>query len=576
MSGTDEYPTIAAVATPPGRGGIAVLRISGPDALAVLGRLFAPARRRTGDASTRGKAVVLSAFDAAGDLSKRSRTGDLSAAGRTNDPLKQGGADVPSTVRRDAGFVFQPRRMHYGRALGSRGETLDEALAVYMPGPASATGEDVGELHCHAGQGICAALLEAAGAAGAAPAGPGDFTRRAFLNGRLDLTQAEAVAELCDARTGAGARLAAAKLDGTLGRETGLLRDALDDLRLQCVLDADFPEEEAEHLGEAAFRQRLDNCASSLRRLLSAYERARFWREGASAVLAGRVNVGKSSLLNALLGRERAIVSDVPGTTRDYLEESLNLGGLEVRLTDTAGLRAGGGSVEAEGMRRAGALAEQADLVIFVKDVRNPVNPKAAEGSASWASLRLYPEEMDFLRLHRDRCRNGGLIAVLNKIDTLPDPEAARKALEAFSVALSDVARECQSDDEEGRGKNLFGKAAGTQPAPAGERPVPVCAAVSALRGDGLEDLAAAVRAALTAQGGINPGDTVPNLRQSTLMRAALDELTSLERERADGYPRDMLALRLERAARMLDEVSGASGNSELLDRIFSAFCIGK
>jgi tRNA modification GTPase len=473
------------------------------------------------------------------------------------------------------------------------GEVLDEALAVYMPGPASATGEDVGELHCHAGPGICAALLEAAVTAGAVPAGPGDFTRRAFLNGRRDLTQAEAVAELCDARTGTGARLAAAKLDGALGRETARLRGALDDLRLQCVLDADFPEEEAEHLGEAAFSQRVDDCASTLRRLLSAYERARFWREGASAVLTGRVNAGKSSLLNALLGRERAIVSDTPGTTRDYLEESLNLGGLEVRLTDTAGLRAGGGTVETEGMRRACALAEQADLVIFVKDVRDLMNDEGA----------LYPEERDFLRLHGNRCRSGRLIAVLNKIDTLPCPKAVRKALEDFSAALGNVMREGPRNIDGNREKSLSGNAerthpgaagaaraksgaeqvkrsvagpAATQKAPAGVWTVPPCMVVSALRGDGLDVLSEAVRAALTAQGRLDPGDAIPNLRQSALMRAALDELNILEEERATGCPRDMLALRLEHAARLLDEVSGASRNKELLDRIFSSFCIGK
>ncbi|MDR2669577.1 MAG: 50S ribosome-binding GTPase, partial [Desulfovibrio sp.] len=510
MHGADEHSTIAAIATPPGRGGIAVLRLSGPDALAVLRRLFAPARSRAGGTPAQSGARDTTAPNEAVALSTRSSAGALSARDGADNLSEQGGAEAPAAVRCGAGFVFQPRRLHYGRVLDGRGEILDEALAVYMPGPASATGDDVGELHCHAGPGICAALLEAAVAAGAVPAGPGDFTRRAFLNGRLDLTQAEAVAELCDARTGAGARLAAAKLGGALGRETARLRVALDDLRLQCVLDADFPEEEAEHLGEAAFRQRIDDCASTLRRLLSAYERARFWREGASAVLVGRVNAGKSSLLNALLGRERAIVSEAPGTTRDYLEESLNLGGLEVRLADTAGLRAGGGTVESEGMRRAGALAEQADLVIFVKDVRDVVNPEASDvldparsGNAvvseertppsrtgqiraragedhppratdterlsrqhspcgvlesvseggerppcpnNFGEATLYPEEKDFLRLHRERCRRGGLIAVLNKIDTLPGPEAVRRALKEFSAVLTDVIGEYPPD----------------------------------------------------------------------------------------------------------------------------------
>jgi tRNA modification GTPase len=525
MTGSkDGNDTIAAAATPPGRGGIAVLRFSGPDALAVLGRLFAPGR-----------------------------------AGTDGGPRRAA----------DAGFRFRPRRLHYGRALDDKGAVLDEVLAVYMPGPASATGEDVGELHCHAGPGICAALLEAAVAAGAVPAGPGDFTRRAFLNGRLDLTQAEAVAELCNARTGAGARLAAAKLDGALGRTTSQVRDALDDLRLQCVLDADFPEEEAEHLGEDAFRRRLDDCSDALRRLLAAYGRARFWREGATAVLVGRVNAGKSSLLNALLGRERAIVSDTPGTTRDYLEESLNLDGLELRLTDTAGLREGGGPVETEGMRRSLALAAQADLVVFVKDIRGLFRPEKTAGAplprGGPGDLpgegALHPEEAGFLRLHRGTYRRGGLITVLNKIDALPGPEAVSKALGFFSSALNDVMRESGAEYPAGKA----GKTAG-----------PVRAAVSALRGDGLDALAGALRDALTSLGRTDPGDIVPNLRQSELIRVALEELEDLKSELVSGFPRDMSALRLERAARLLDDVSGASGSRELLDRVFSSFCIGK
>jgi tRNA modification GTPase len=538
--------------------------------------------------------------------------GKLFASART-------GTDDAEQRAQAARFTSQPRRLHYGRALDGRGEILDEVLAVYMPGPASATGEDVGELHCHAGPGICAALLEAAIAAGAAPAGPGDFTRRAFLNGRLDLTQAEAVAELCNARTGAGARLAAAKLGGALGRETAQLRSALEELRLQCVLDADFPEEETEHPGEEAFGQRLVDCANSLRRLLSAYERARFWREGASAVLAGRVNAGKSSLLNALLGRERAIVSDAPGTTRDYLEESLNLGGLEVRLTDTAGLRADGGPVETEGMRRACALATQADLLIFVKDIGGMVShPEDADvpdpvrdtdkdvcgedapnhgghlrvragSEGTHGKTALYPEEKDFLRLHRDKYRQGRLIAVLNKSDTLSGPEAVHRTREAFSAALDDVMREYRPDADVPCEEPAYGETDRENPGdagpadrsrcraePAGVRAAPDCTAVSALRGDGLAALSDSVRATLTAQGRLDPGDAVPNLRQSELMRAALEELNRLEEERASGYPRDMLALRLDHAARLLDEVSGASGSKELLERIFSTFCIGK
>ncbi|MDR2161971.1 MAG: tRNA modification GTPase, partial [Desulfovibrio sp.] len=288
-----ETDTLAAIATPPGVGGIAVLRISGPAALGVLNQLFAP------------------------------------------------GAVPPANLPRTP-FCPRPRHLYFGHAMDEAGRVLDHVLAVFMPGPHSATGEDVAEVHCHGGQGIAAALLEMCLAAGARLAGPGEFTRRAFLNGRLDLTQAEAVAEIIHAPTREGIRLAQAKLDGALGRKIDSLRSSLDDLRRNLILAVDFPEEEGDILNRSGFAAVLDLAGGDIRALLQGFERARLWREGALAVLAGRVNVGKSSLFNALLGRPRAIVSPVSGTTRDYLEETVSLDGILVRLADTAGLRQGG------------------------------------------------------------------------------------------------------------------------------------------------------------------------------------------------------------------------------------------
>lgn len=481
--------TIAAIATPPGLGGIAILRLSGPDARAVLSTLFlSPEKSRTAEA-----------------------------------------------------FVFRPRHMHHGHALDRDGRSLDEVLAVYMPGPGTATGEDVGEIHCHGGAGVTAALLEAALAAGARLAGPGEFTRRAFLNGRLDLAQAEAVAELISAPTREGARLAAAKLDGSLSRAIADLRSSLDALRIQVTLAVDFPDEEAELLDREAFARTAGLGRERIRALLEAFERARLWREGALAVLAGKVNAGKSSLLNALLGRPRAIVSDKPGTTRDYIEESINLKGLPLRLTDTAGLREQSEDVESEGIRRTHGLAAEADILLLVADLGLP------PGS----------DEYEFFRQHEQALRQQHLLLVLNKTDLAPTG-----AVEQWRRDLSDNAPES------------------LDPA---LRLCP-CFPVSARTGEGLDALAEGMRQALTgsASGGTvssplqTGGDAAPNLRQSHLLRQADNELAALERALTDKHPPDILSVHLEAAAACLDEVTGRTDNEELLDRIFSSFCIGK
>ena len=481
--------TIAAIATPPGLGGIAILRLSGPEARAVLSALFSP-------------------------------SGKNRAAGS---------------------FAFRPRRMHHGRALDREGRPLDEVLAVYMPGPGSATGEDVGEIHCHGGAGVTAALLEAALSAGARLAGPGEFTRRAFLNGRLDLAQAEAVAELISAPTREGARLAAAKLDGSLSRAVADLRSSLDALRIQITLAVDFPDEEAELLDREAFARTAELGRGRIRALLEAFERARLWREGALAVLAGKVNAGKSSLLNALLGRPRAIVSDKPGTTRDYIEESINLKGLPLRLADTAGLREQSEDVESEGIRRTHGLAAEADILLLVADLGLPPGP----------------DEYEFFQQHERALRQQRLLLVLNKTDLAPTGAAEQWRRRLIDNASESLARDLGF---------CF------------------CFPVSARTGEGLDALAEGMRKALAGSSSGQPtdsflqatGDAAPNLRQSHLLRQADNELAALERALADKHPPDILSVHLEAAANCLDEVTGRTDNEELLDRIFSSFCIGK
>ncbi|MDL2317314.1 tRNA uridine-5-carboxymethylaminomethyl(34) synthesis GTPase MnmE [Desulfovibrio sp. OttesenSCG-928-A18] len=579
--------TIAAFGTAPGIGGIAVLRISGPEALRILSQLFVPAPTARGGQT-----------HPAGDGAAQ-KEGAL-AASRARDM----GRHSP---------CFRPRYMHFGHVLDKNGEFLDSVLAVFMPGPHSATGEDVAEIHCHGGQGICAALLEAAFAAGARHAAPGEFTRRAFLNGRMDLTQAEAVAELIASPTREGARLASAKLEGALGGRVRSIREALDALRIQIALAVDFPDEDAELLDAADFARTITGTRQAIARLLASFERARLWREGALAVLAGKVNAGKSSLLNALLGRERAIVSPEAGTTRDYIEESVNLDGLCLRLADTAGIRTGGGMVEAEGIRRSADLAAGADLLLFVKDLRQDFDA----------------DECAFLEGQRDLLQQGRLVLVLNKADLAPeaglDPAAA-PVPEGRDGMSEDASTLLNRAEDAAMAQKLMlasraEKESGTgQPSVIGALASCPRFVVSARTGAGLDRFARGIRNILTGSASLEtapgaggaippegdrcptdqapasyrrpaapgleapesassntPGrDIAPNLRQSMLLRAADQELQALEQALKQGLPPDVLSVHLEAAVGQLDDVTGSTSTEALLDSIFSSFCIGK
>ncbi|MCA9562017.1 MAG: tRNA uridine-5-carboxymethylaminomethyl(34) synthesis GTPase MnmE [Myxococcales bacterium] len=306
--------TIAAVATPSGTGGVAIIRISGPAALRVA---------------------------------------------RTLIP------DLPESV--------PPYRMLYREFRDRTGAALDSGLAVFMPGPRSFTGEDVVELHGHGGPVVVDMLLSEVYAAGAHPAEPGEFTRRAFLNGKLDLAQAEGIADLIHARSNAAARLAKRHLEGRLSAE---INDIRENLARQLVLvesAIDFSlEEHVYALDYAALTAGLAQAIAQIDRLLASYDRGRVQRDGLTCVIAGRPNAGKSSLLNLLLGEDRAIVSPVAGTTRDYLDAECMLGDQLFRFVDTAGLRATEDVVEAEGVRRSTEQIRKADLAVYIVDASQP------------------------------------------------------------------------------------------------------------------------------------------------------------------------------------------------------------
>jgi len=306
--------TIAAISTPFGEGAIAVLRLSGPQALAIAGEIF-----------------------------------------RSRAPV----AELPS------------RQQQFGRILHA-GEVLDEVLISVHRAPASYTGEDLVEIQCHGGILITRRILDLLLALGARSADPGEFTRRAFLNGKMDLTQAEAVMDLIRAQTQLALRAATEQLEGRLGRHILALRDALLSILAHVEAHIDFPDEEIDPATGAALLARVDSIRADVARLLRTADQGRILREGLRTVIFGEPNSGKSSLLNRLLGYERAIVSHLPGTTRDTLEEVVNLRGIPVRLTDTAGVRPSTDLLENAGIERTRHVLSRAELILQVADASLP------------------------------------------------------------------------------------------------------------------------------------------------------------------------------------------------------------
>jgi tRNA modification GTPase len=456
---TREDTTIVALATPGGTGAISVVRLSGPDAFPVAGRL-------TG----------LSPSDA-----------------------------PPRTLRRCS-------------VRDAPGEILDTALAVFFPGPHSFTGEDVVEIHLHGNPVVVETVVRAACAAGVVPAEPGEFSRRAFHRGKMDLTQAEGLCDLIAARTEAAARSAIRQMRGGLREEIVPLRKRLLSLLTLQEAAIDFAEEDdVPAITSLQLTERVSEITGRLERLLRSYEAGRRFRDGATVVIAGVANVGKSRLLNRLAGEERAIVTEIPGTTRDYLHADIPVGGVPVTLIDTAGLRETTDPVEREGVRRSREIVATADLVLFVLD---------GSRTASAADRSAYEE-----------------------VDSLPHLVLLNK---------SDLAAA-----EEGSGFAGAGKRGALR--------------LSARTGEGIGDLVAAIaREVAPAEGAIRTQAPLTRARQRLAVERALAALSRATAAAAEGLPPEFPAADVREAAGALAELLGEVAPEEVLDAIFDSFCIGK
>lgn len=418
-------------------------------------------------------------------------------------------------------FSVQPsHKMAFGEILDAQSRVIDQGLAVRFPGPHSYTGEDSAEFHCHGSPVVLRELLDALFAAGTRQAKAGEFTQRAFLNGRLDLTQAEAVIDLIDSETAAAARNAAAQLDGGLRRVLEPIQDTLLDITSRFYAVVDYPDEDIEDVKPEQVAEALSSAEKQLTSLLATCQRGKVLKSGVRTAIVGRPNAGKSSLLNALAGYERAIVTDIPGTTRDTVEESVLCGGVLLRLIDTAGIRDTADIVEQKGVERSRKALQSADLVLAVVD----------------GSVPLTAEDLEVLRLAAESPR---WIAVFSKCDLWNT--------KARSVGI-----------------------VGNGPAPAAS------VTLSSVTGEGLDELEKAVAALFPAGDPKEAGSLLTDQRQEEAVRRARDAVRRARTALDDGLTPDAVLTDAEEALDALGELTGRTAKEEIVSRIFSRFCVGK
>jgi len=454
--------TIVAPATAPGRGAVAIIRLSGPKALEILRSIWKPLT-----------------------------AGELKA-----------------------------RRIYLGEVIDpDSGAHLDRALAFIMRAPASLTGEDVAELHMHGGPFLVRRIIALAVERGARMAEAGEFTRRAFLNGRIDLTEAEAVADLVEARGDAALRQAIAQLAGALAEKVRGMRDKVIGIRAHLEAEIDFSDEDIRMPARGEIAAEIGRITADVAALHASFARGRIAREGARAAIIGKPNAGKSSLLNILLGTDRAIVTDIPGTTRDVIEDTVQLGPVPLAILDTAGLRQGRDEVERLGIERTRRSVAEADLLIAVFD----------------SSRELDSDDAEIIAL----CRERAGVAVLNKND-LPGRIAIAE-LRDRGIAMPAVA-------------------------------------ISALTGAGIERLRQELARAIDAIAGPGAENEIAISRQRhrDSLAAAMRALQAARESALRAMPPEIVAVDIAAAADALGAITGEVATEDVLDRIFSEFCIGK
>ena len=457
--------TIAAISTPFGTGGIGIIRISGPEAFSVADKIFRGRKRLS---EIRSHSVV---------------------HGKITDP-----AD---------------------------GHMVDEVLLVKMDAPNTFTGEDTVEINCHGGIVVLSRVLSLVLRHGARAAQAGEFTKRAFINGRMDLAQAEAVIDLINSKTDEGSRAAAAQLQGKLSERIGTARRKMIELIARIEASIEYPEEDIEEITGEMVHKGIIEIKEELGRTARGFERGRLLREGITAAIIGKPNAGKSSLLNALAGSSRAIVTDIPGTTRDIIEEYINIKGIPVRFLDTAGIRSTDDPVESIGVEKARVAAAEAELVIIVLDAQTGITD----------------EDREVMKTSRDK----KTIVMVNKTDVADD-----RMVEAMQEQIGD----------------------------SGNMPVVVA---SMIDGTGMDDLADKIEE-LAAGGNITTNSEVllTNARHRQLIEDAIIRLDSAEAAYRSGLPLDFVTIDISDAAEALGQITGESVGEDVVNEIFSQFCVGK
>jgi tRNA modification GTPase len=463
--------TIAAVATPAGFGGISIIKISGPNAIPLAADIFKPA-----------------------------------STNHRDNPVSGG---------------FESHRMYYGHIVDDRSDRiLDEVLLAVMKAPRSYTREDVVEINCHGGSASVRAILELVLRNGARLAEPGEFTRRAFMNGRIDLTQAEAVIDFINARSIRALEVSAALISGAIRKEVEAARSSCVAILARMEAGIDFPEDVEEAIDGSAMSSSLrQEVIRPMEQLIQNFSKGRAIREGVKIAIIGRPNVGKSSLMNRLLLRERAIVTPYPGTTRDAIEDTLVIQGLAVSLWDTAGLHESGDPVESLGMQKTFEHMDQADLVLVVIEAQRPLSAD---------DFHLY-----------NKIGSKPALLVLNKIDLLDGCSMPAIIPEEWAASP------------------------------------PIL--VSALTGQGVEKIKEKILEAVRLDGSLEPVEAIiPNLRQKALLDRCVEAAEAAAAGLENGDAPELVDIHLREVLDGMDEILGIGVKTDVLDSIFSRFCIGK